>query len=512
MTHDMTARIGAGVPDGKPALVMGGSGLVWTFGELQRHTDEAAAMIAAHGLGFGDHIAVLFANEPELFPVVWAAQRTGLYYTPVNWHLTPDEAAYIVADCGAKVLVASSAHRELTEGISAAVPAVVPVVVGAGAAATEAGGVVPAAGDGDLPQRWEGFPMFYSSGTTGRPKGIARPPVCTPLGTAGPIDALMRRLYGLGPDAVYLSTGPLYHAAPLGWSMATQRAGGTTVVMERFDALHTLELIERYRATHVQFVPTMMRRLLRLPARDRQRYDLSSLRTVVHAAAPCPVDLKRQFIDWFGPIVWEYYAGSEGNGYFAIDAADWLAHPGSVGRALYGTPHVLDDNGTELPPGEIGTVWFEGTAAFAYHNDAAKTAGAFNDKGWSTLGDVGRLDAGGYLYLSDRRVDLIISGGVNVYPQEVENVLTAHPAVYDAAVVGVPDEEMGQRVVAVVQAEPGADFDLSERLFAHCRAHLAGFKCPREIVFTSELPRLPSGKLLRRWVRDWLASGPAATA
>jgi acyl-CoA synthetase (AMP-forming)/AMP-acid ligase II len=338
----MTTRIGAGVPDEKPALVLGGSGLTWTFGELQRRTDEAVAMLASHGLGFGDHIAVLFANEPELFPVVWAAQRTGLYYTPVNWHLTPDEATYIVADCGAQVLFASPAHRELTERISA-------------------------------------------------------------------------------------------------------------------------------------------------------------------------VDLKRQFIDWFGPIVWEYYAGSEGNGYLAIDAADWLARPGSVGRAMYGTPHVLDDNGTELPAGEIGTIWFEGTAAFAYHNDTEKTAGAFNDKGWSTLGDVGRLDPDGYLYLSDRRVDLIISGGVNIYPQEIENVLTAHPAVYDAAVVGVPDEEMGQRVVAVVQAEPGADFDLTERLFAHCRAHLAGFKCPREVL-TGELPRLPSGKLLRRWVRDWLANGPAASS
>jgi long-chain acyl-CoA synthetase len=505
----MTTRIGAGVPDGKPALVLGGSGLAWTFGELQRRTDEAVAMLAARGLGFGDHIAVLFANEPELFPVVWAAQRTGLYYTPVNWHLTPEEAAYIVADCGAKVLIASPAQRELTERICAAVPAVAPVITGTGPAT--AADVVRPAADGDLPQRWEGFAMFYSSGTTGRPKGIARPAVRTPLGTAGPIDALMRRLYGLGPDSVYLSTGPLYHAAPLGWSTATQRAGGTTVVMERFDPRHTLELIERHRVTHVQFVPTMMQRLLRLPDQDRQRYDLSSLRIAVHAAAPCPVDLKREFIDWFGPVVWEYYAGSEGNGYFAIDAADWLAHPGSVGRALYGTPHVLDDDGTELPPGEIGTIWFEGTAAFAYHNDAAKTAGAFNDKGWSTLGDVGQLDADGYLYLSDRRVDLIISGGVNIYPQEVENVLTAHPAVYDAAVVGVPDAEMGQRVVAVVQAEPGADFDLTEQLFTYCRAHLAGFKCPREIVFTDELPRLPSGKLLRRRVRDWLATGPAAS-
>jgi long-chain acyl-CoA synthetase len=499
----MTMQLGAGVPAGKPALVMGGSGLRWSFAELQRRIDEAVRMLAGCGLRFGDHIAVLFANEPELFPVVWAAQRTGLYYTPVNWHLTAEEAAYITGDCGARVLIASPVHRELAGQIGAAVPTAKLVIAGAGPA-----GAGSREADGDLPQRWEGFAMFYSSGTTGRPKGIEREPVRTPAGTTGPIDQLMRQLYGLGPDSVYLSTGPLYHAAPLGWSMATQRRGGTTVVMERFDALRTLELIERYRVTHVQFVPTMMQRLMRLPAADRQRFDLSSLQTVVHAAAPCPVELKRQIIDWFGPIVWEYYAGSEGNGYFAIDTADWLAHPGSVGRAMYGQPHVLDDDGTELPPGETGTIWFEGTGTFVYHNDPEKTAGAFNDNGWSTLGDVGRLDADGYLYLSDRRVDLIISGGVNIYPQEIENVLTAHPAVFDAAVIGIPDEEMGQRVVAVVQAETGltADSRLAQRLLGHCRAHLAGFKCPRELVFADELPRLPSGKLLRRRVRDWLTS------
>jgi acyl-CoA synthetase (AMP-forming)/AMP-acid ligase II len=266
---------------------------------------------------------------------------------------------------------------------------------------------------------------------------------------------------------------------------------------------------ERHRATHVQFVPTMMRRLPRLPEADRRRFDLSSPRTVIHAAAPCPVELKRQIIDWFGPIVWEYYVGSEGNGYFAIGSDDWLAHPGSVGRAMYGQPHVLDDDGAELPPGEIGTIWFEGTTAFAYHNDVEKTAWAVNDRGWSTLGDVGRLDGDGYLYLSDRRVDLIISGDVNICPQEIENVLAMHPAVFDATVIGLPDEEMGQRVVAVVQAEPGvaAGPGMTEELLAHCRAHLAGFKCPRDLVLIAELPRLPSGKLLRRRVRDWFDSG-----
>lgn len=337
--------------------------------------------------------------------------------------------------------------------------------------------------------------MFYSSGTTGHPKGIAREAVRVPVGTPGTFDGLMREGFGFGADMVYLCPGPLYHAAPLAWSMATQRAGGTAVVMERFDALETLELIERHRVTHVQFVPTMMRRLLRLPEADRRRCDLSSLRVVVHAAAPCPPEVKRGMIDWLGPIVHEFYAGSEGNGFFTIGSEEWLAHPGSVGRASYGTAHVLDDDGNELPPGEVGTIWFEGTARFRYHNDPGKTAGAFNDRGWSTLGDVGHLDADGYLYLSDRRVDLILSGGVNIYPQEIEDTLCRNKNVVDAAVIGAPDEEMGQRVLAVVQPDPAAHADraLADELFAHCREHLAGFKCPREITFSHELPRLPTG-------------------
>jgi acyl-CoA synthetase (AMP-forming)/AMP-acid ligase II len=498
----LSKPLGGDAPSEKPALIMGTSGRTYTFGELRERTDQAVAMLASYGLRFGDHIALLFGNEADLFPVVTAAGRTGLYYTPINWHLTAEEATYVVGDCDARLLIASHDHRELADTISAALPGLRSVIIG-GPEPTP----LPAISPDDvaaLPQDWEGFAMFYSSGTTGRPKGILREPVRTPLGAETAINNLMQQLYGLGSDSVYLSTGPLYHAAPLGWSTSVQRAGGTAVVMERFDALQVLELIERHRVTHVQFVPTMMTRLLRLPEEDRRRFDLSSLRCVIHAAAPCPIDVKRAIIDWFGPIVWEYYAGSEGNGYFAISSADWLAHPGSVGHSLYGTTHILDDEGKPVPPGEVGTIWFEGTGRFAYHKDPGKTAGAFNDHGWSTLGDVGHLDEEGYLYLSDRRVDLILSGGVNIYPQEIENALVLHPAVFDAAVIGLKDDEMGQRVFAVVQAEPGVETgpELAEELIAHCQQHLARFKCPREITFVEELPRLPSGKLLRRKVRD----------
>jgi len=298
---------------------------------------------------------------------------------------------------------------------------------------------------------------------------------------------------------VYLCPAPLYHSAPVGWSLVTQRHGGTVVVMERFDALECLRAIEEHRVTHAQFVPTQFVRMLKLPEERRRAFDLSSLRVVVHAAAPCPVEVKRAMIDWLGPKVFEYYAGSESNGMTTIGSVDWLSHPGSVGRASMGTVHILGADGEELPPGEVGTIYFADGGTFSYYNDPAKTAAAHNERGWSTLGDLGRLDADGYLYLADRRTDLIISGGVNIYPAEVEAALITHPSVVDVAVIGLPDPELGQKVVAVVQ--PAGEPDPAE-LITHCRAGLAHFKCPKEIRFTAELPRLPTGKLLRRVVRE----------
>jgi acyl-CoA synthetase (AMP-forming)/AMP-acid ligase II len=315
---------------------------------------------------------------------------------------------------------------------------------------------------------------------------------------------LLTGLFGFSRDTVYLSPAPLYHAAPAGWTTGTQRIGGTVVVMEHFDAIELLAAIERHRVTHLQVVPTHLVRLLKLPAEVRARYDLSSLQLVVHAAAPCPVAVKRAALEWLGPIIHEYYAGSEGNGFCAIGPEEWLTHPGSVGRSLLGAIHIVGPDGDELPAGAEGEVWFESPRRFEYHGDPAKTASAWNDAGWSTIGDIGTVDAEGFLYLTDRASNMIISGGVNIYPREIEDVLLGHPAVLDAAVIGTPDADLGEQVTAFVQPDPavGADArDLPAELIAYCRSRLAHFKCPRRVEIVDELPRLPTGKLLKRLLR-----------
>jgi acyl-CoA synthetase (AMP-forming)/AMP-acid ligase II len=314
---------------------------------------------------------------------------------------------------------------------------------------------------------------------------------------------MLAGLFGFSSDTVYLSPAPLYHAAPAGWTTGTQRLGGTAVVMERFDPLELLAAVERHRVTHVQLVPTHMIRLLELPEADRARFDLSSLQRVIHAAAPCPVDVKRRFMDWVGPIVHEFYSGSEGAGFCYIGPEEWLAHPGSVGRSMTGAIHILDAEGEELPVGEEGEVWFETNRPFEYHKDPEKTRSVWDDRGWSWLGDVGRVDADGYLYLTDRASHMIISGGVNIYPREAEDVLVGHPAVADVAIMGVPDPEMGERVCAFIQLAEDpvgitADGAGADELISWCRERLSHFKCPREVRFVDELPRLPTGKLLKR--------------
>jgi acyl-CoA synthetase (AMP-forming)/AMP-acid ligase II len=497
----------------KAAVIIGADGSATTFAELDERSRRLAQALAARGLRAGDHLAILVENRAAFLEAAWAAQRSGLYYTPVNWHLSAAEAVYIVGDCEARALVASNTLKSIAAEVAAVSRLDVKLAVGGpmpGFEDYEA--VLTEASPDPVPDEREGAYMFYSSGTTGRPKGIKPKLSGAPFGTGLTIDAMLPLLYGFGPDSVYLCTGPLYHAAPLGWSLGTQRNGGSVVVMDRFDAESALALIERHRVTHAQFVPTMFVRMLKLPEDVRGRYDLSSLQAVVHAAAPCPIPVKEAMIEWLGPIVNEYYSGSEGNCFFAIDSPTWLAHKGSVGKATMGTVHILDEDGRDLPPGEVGTVWMEGTVQFEYHNDAEKTAGAFNDRGWSTLGDLGHVDGDGYLYLSDRRADLILSGGVNIYPQEVEEALALHPAVADVAVIGVDDEEMGQRVMAVVQVEPPAEAGpaLEEELIAYCRERIAHFKCPRSIDF-GDVPRLPSGKVLRREVRDRYASARAAS-
>jgi long-chain acyl-CoA synthetase len=496
----------------KPAVIMAASGDQLTYAELERQSNQIAQLFRARGLRPGDHIAVLMENRPEFFPVVFAAQRAGLFYTPVNWHLSAAEAAYIVADCGARLLIASGVLEELAAAAAAAPALEGRLTVGPPVPGVESLHDAVAGLPGTpVPDETEGYYMLYSSGTTGQPKGILPALTGQPFGSGLNIEHVMRNSYGFGPDTVFLSTGPFYHGAPIGWTMGTIRNGGTVVAMERFDPVRALELIQRHKVTHGQFVGTMFVRMLKLPDTTRAAFDTSSLRVVVHSAAPVSVEVKQAMIDWLGPILYEFYSGSEGNGFCLIDSPTWLEHKGSVGRPLVGELHICSDDGDELPVGEVGTVWFSGTRKFSYHNDPAKTAGVFNDRGWSTIGDMGSVDAEGFLYLADRRTDLILSGGVNIYPREIEDALALHPAVADIVVFGLPDEEMGQRVHAVVQpAVPASGSpELADELIAFCRARIARYKAPRTIAFEDELPRLPSGKMLRRVLMDRYRSGAA---
>jgi acyl-CoA synthetase (AMP-forming)/AMP-acid ligase II len=476
-----------------------------TYAELDDRSTRCARLLRDSGLRPGGHVAVLMENRAEVFDASWAAQRSGLYLTMINTHLSPDEARYVVADCGAEALLVSVNEAGLAAALLEGTPAVSTrlVVGGALAGYDDYEAALEATPSGPLVDECEGEVMLYSSGTTGRPKGIKRPVTLGPPGSDFRIRDLLTRL-GYARDTVYLSPAPLHHAAPIGFSTAVHRLGGTVVMMPRFDAERCLDLIQRHRITEAQFVPTMFFRLLRLPDDVRGRYDLTSLRGVVHAAAPCPVPIKRAMLDWWGPIIWEYYSGTEGNGRTCVGPEEWLARPGTVGRAISGRVHIVGENGHEVPAGETGTVYFSSGRTFEYHNDPAKTASSHNNRGWSTLGDVGHLDEDGWLYLTDRASHMIISGGVNIYPQETENILQLHPAVADAAVIGVPDPEMGERVLAVVElADPSAaGDDLAGELIEFCRTRLAHYKCPRSIDFTTALPRQDNGKLYKRLLKE----------
>ncbi len=490
----------------RAAVIVPSAGITVTHTELLDRSRRVARLLFDRGLRHGDHIAILLTNSHHYFEIAWAAQRSGLYYTPVNSHLTAAEAAYIVSDCEAKALFSSTALSDTAVGLARALPEGVHCysVDGPVNGFEHLGDALIGIPDDPAVAETEGAPMFYSSGTTGRPKGIVRPLSGEPFPTASPLAGLMEAAYRFDADSTYLSPAPLYHAAPLAWSMETQRLGGTVVLMEHFDAQRALELISEHRITNAQFVPTMFVRMLKLPDEVRGRADLTSLRAAIHAAAPCPPDVKQAMIEWWGPIIEEYYAGSEGNGFCAISSADWLTHRGSVGRAMRGTVHIVGDDGEECPTGETGVVYFEGGGDFEYHNDAAQTTESRDPRGWSTLGDVGRLDADGYLYLTDRKSHMIIAGGVNIYPQEVEDVLAMHPAVFDVAVIGVPHPELGEEVKGVVQvaADVTPDSLLASELIAYCQQHLAKYKCPRSIDFVDDLPRLPTGKLAKRLLRD----------
>ncbi|MRK01690.1 AMP-binding protein [Aeromicrobium sp. S22] len=485
----------------KPAIIMGASGETLSYRELEARSNQIAHLFREHGLGAGDHIAILLENRLEIFPIVWAAQRSGLLYTPVNWHLSPAEAAYIVDNCEAKLLISSSSLESIAAPAAASASRLTSrLVVGERVEGVEhLDSAIADLSREPISDEAEGYYMFYSSGTTGRPKGILPELSGESFGTGLSIDHTMRAAFSFSAATRFLSTGPLYHAAPLAWCIGAVRNGGTAVVMEKFDAEAVLRLIDRHRITHAQFVPTMFVRMLKLADDVRAAYDVSSVQLAIHAAAPCPIEVKERMIEWFGPTLVEFYAGSEGNGFFMIDSPTWLTHKGSVGTALTGVVHICDDEGRELGPHEIGTIWLSDNKRFEYHGDPVKTAAAYNDKGWSTLGDLGHVDQEGFLYLSDRRTDLILSGGVNIYPREIEDALTLHPAVGDVAVIGLPDGEMGQRVHAVIEVAEGSTPgpELAESLIGFCRDRLAHFKAPRSVSF-EPVPRLPSGKILKR--------------
>lgn len=500
-------------PD-KPAVIMAASGSRITYAEMEAASNRGARLFRRLGLKPGDVLAVLLENHPRFLEIAWAAQRSGLYFVAISTRLAPPEAAYIVEDSDAKLLIASSALGELA-GVLPCVPGVSRFMLGEAAPGFRSWDAETALESGTpIADERAGADMLYSSGTTGRPKGV-RPPLPEDTDIAAPngmTDLLGH--FGVTADTVYLCPAPLYHAAPLRWTMAVQRLGGTVVLMEKFDPAAALDLIERHRVTHCQWVPTHFVRLLKLPEEDRAGRDLSSLRVAVHAAAPCPVAVKQAMIDWWGPILVEYYAGTEGNGVTMIDSHAWLERPGSVGRAVLGTPHICDEAGEPLSPRKAGLVYFEGGARFAYHNDPAKTAAVTNAHGWTTLGDIGWLDDEGYLYLTDRKSFMIISGGVNIYPQEIENLLVLHPRVADAAVIGAPDEDLGERVVAVIQPAEWRDAGpaFAGELLEWLRPQLSRVKLPRQIDFLPELPRHATGKLYKRQLREayWSKAGEPA--
>jgi long-chain acyl-CoA synthetase len=491
------------------AVIMAGSGETITYRELEARSNQLAHLLRAVGLKRLDHYAIFMENHPRYIECCAAGERSGLYYTAVNSFLNAGEVAYIVNNSLSEVLITSEAKRDIALAALCECPKVelCLVVDGPGEGSRvrnlgEAAAEFPATPIGDESL---GGAMLYSSGTTGRPKGVLRPLPEQPPDE--PLSALVARLnvWRFREGQIYLSPAPLYHSAPLAGVGGTIRRGGTVVVMERFDPEQFLGLVERHRVTHTQLVPTMFSRMLKLPEAVRRPYDLSSLEVAIHAAAPCPIQVKRAMIDWWGPIILEYYSATEAMGMTVCDSVEWLTHPGTVGKSVFGELHVLDDAMREVPTGQTGKIWFKTASPFEYFNDPIRTAEVNSpDRTMSTLGDIGHVDEEGYLYLTDRASFMVISGGVNIYPQECENLLITHPKVADAAVFGVPNEEMGEEVKAVVQLAPGfaPRAEMEAELIAFCREHLAHHKCPRSIDFEAELPRLPTGKLYKTLLRE----------
>lgn len=492
-------------PD-KAALIMAKTGQIISYKQLDDASNRAANLFRSEGIQIGDKIAIMLENEAQYFEILWGAQRSGLYYSCISTKLTAADLEYIIRDSGAKLLVISHSLGKLADELAEILSNTKLFMIG---------------GTHPKYQSWEsasalqpttriaderaGADLFYSSGTTGRPKGIIKPIAENPeIAVLDPLTKAAIEVFGFCADTIYLSPAPLYHAAPLRWCVRTMKVGGTVIVMDKFDAEEALRLIDKYKPNTSQWVPTHFIRMLKLPDEVRAKYNVSSMKCAIHAAAPCPISVKEAMIAWWGPVICEYYAGTEGNGMTMIKTEDWLSHKGSVGTPVMGTPHIMDENQNEVGANIEGVIYFEGTAPFTYHNDPEKTAASRNDKGWSTLGDIGYLDKDGYLYLTDRQSFMIISGGVNIYPQEIENALAANPHVLDSAVIGAPDEIMGEKVVAVIQlSDPTkASDELRSEILQWLRPHLSGVKMPRQIDFIDELPRHATGKLYKRVLRD----------
>ena len=493
----------------QPAFIMAGTGEAVTYAELEDRSNRLAHFLRGVGLKRLDHYSIFMENNAHYVECCAAGERSGLYFTCINSYLTPDEVAYIVNNSESRVLIFSEEKRAVaTEALKQCPNVEVAVIVdgpGDGAAILnlcDATKNLPAT---PIPDEWLGTSMLYSSGTTGRPKGILRQLPEQPPAEQLPAFDFITKMWRYREGMTYLSPAPLYHSAPNGAVAFTIRVGGTAIIMERFDPEHYLQLVDRYRPTHSQLVPTMFWRMLKLPEAVRKKYDVSSLEVAIHAAAPCPVQVKEQMIDWWGPILLEYYSATELLGFAVCDSEQWLSHRGTVGEVVAGEVYVLDENMQPVAKGEPGTLWFKTMSEFAYFNDPVKTTESRSPDGtMTTVGDVGYVDDDGYLYLTDRSTFMIISGGVNIYPQESENLLITHPKVADAAVFGVPNEDLGEEVKAVVQPMPGVvdGQELADELLAFCGEHLSRQKVPRSIDFAAELPRLPTGKLYKRLLRD----------
>ena len=491
-------------PD-KHAFIMGASGEVVTFAELDAKANQIAQLLRASGIQTGQHIAMMLKNCREFIEVVFGCSRAGVVFTPISTHLKKEETAYIINNCNARLFIASASLADVaTEAAEHAPELLRKFIVGGETAGFEDWQSAVASQPSDeISDQSLGVPMLYSSGTTGKPKGIFRAPQNTDLDAPHPLK-LVGAYYGFSDTTVYLSPAPLYHSAPLFYNTLNMTGGGTSVIMDRFDPEQALALIERYEVTHSQWVPSMFIRMLKLPEGIRERYDVSSMQRAIHAAAPCPIDIKRQMINWWGPVICEYYSSTEGVGFTLIDSEDWLAHPGSVGRPLTGVPKILDDEMKALPPGEVGQIYFDEIGRFEYFDEPGKTDEAFDTRGWGTVGDMGYLDADGYLYLTDRKNFMIITGGVNVYPAEIEGLLVTHPQIADAAVFGIPNEEYGEEVKAVVQLlDHGEAGDaLSGDLILWMKERLSSVKVPKSVDFMEQLPRMDNGKLYKRHLMD----------